>query len=616
VPTLRTRSIAASCGMAFPLSVRQALLNGQAGALKAQLAALQAECRPWEVIVENSGHMAIHAAVLPMGEVLYFGGWFQSAGFYRFDVVTEGISDEFEPFDESEPTLPTTDVFCGGQAFLADGQLLVGGGEVPPPADGSGEDLHGHGGMSGGGSRACWLYRPLHRTWRPAADMNLDPAGNPDSGGRWYPTLTTLYDNRVLAVGGHPNVREAYPSPGPDQRHNNNTPERYSPPQDAWTLLTAEAAQTAINGIRDEYHRTFLLPNGLVFFATVVKSFNRLFDPYGGTFSSTWQIPPPADDIYHQGSQGSAILLPLLPGDGYTPRVLACNGVHPRRIELSGNAPTWGNAGQRDWQGQPPERNHACTVILPDGRVFVSGGTAQDGTDAVRQQNAVREGELYDPGIDWDTGSYGPPSSQEWTTVQAAAVRRHYHSVAVLLPNGTVWTGGSNGPGGEDNQERRIEVYRPPYCAEVNRPVITAAPDRLVYGSTFGVRTPQAADIQRVALIRNGSVTHAFDGDQRYVALEFNHAGGDLLTVTAPPHSAVAPPGFYMLWIVDADGRPCRWAAFVNVSALSVRITAAACGLAAPVSLLGDVFTVGQSQTKSLRQQLHVMQRECLFPSI
>ena len=311
------------------------------------------------------------------------------------------------------------------------------------------------------------------------------------------------------------------------------------------------------------------------------------------------------------------MLLPLLPGDGYTPRVLVCNGTHARRVTLSGNSPTWGNAGQRDWQGQPPERNHACAVMLPDGRVFVSGGTTYSGgDDALRQQNAVLEGELYDPGINWDTGSYGPPGGQAWTTVQAAAVPRHYHSVALLQPNGTVWTGGSNGPGGSENQERRIEVYRPPYCAEVHRPTISQAPDRLVYRWTFAVRSPQAASIQRVALIRNGSVTHAFDGDQRYVGLEFSHAGGDVLTVEAPPHSAVAPPGFYLLWIVDGEGRPCRWAAFVNLSALSVRTTAAACGLAAPLSLLADVFTVGQSQTTSLRRQLHVMQRECLFPPI
>ena len=602
---LSFRRIATACGETFPLSLRGDILNGQAGALKEPFAVMQAECMPWEVIVQDSGHMAIHAALVQTGEILYFGGWFESEGIYRFNVISEIVDDEFES------DLPNTDMFCGAHAFLADGRLLVGGGELPPGEEG--EDLHGHGGMTGGGSRTCWIYEPKTRTWDKAGDMNLDPAGNPESGGRWYPMLTTLYDNQVIAVAGHPDVRESYPSAEEDeQRHSNNTPERYSPQSNSWTLLTAET--TAENGIRDEYHRTFLLPNGHIFFATRVKDFNRYYNPYSGTFLDEPLIEPPAEGIYHQGSRGTAVLLPLLPEDGYTPRVLICNSEHARRITLSGDSPAWGQAGTRSWDDTPPERNHACSVILPNGQVFISGGTEYSGSDdAERQQNAVREGEIYDPGIDWESGTYGEPSEQQWTTVQQAFVRRHYHSVALLMPNGTVWTGGSNGPGGEANQERRIEVYRPAYCAEFGRPEITDSPDYIIYGSNFEVRTPQAANIQRVALIRDGSVTHAFDSDQRYVGLTFSHAGGDRLAVTAPPHSALAPPGYYMLWLIDTSGRPCKMARFVNVSAISVRITAAACGLGEPLSLLEDLFTVGDSQTRSLRRQLHVMQRECLF---
>jgi hypothetical protein len=605
---LSFRQIATACGETFPLSLRGDILNGQAGALKEAFAVRQAECLPWEVIVQDSGHMAIHAALMPTREILYFGGWFESEGVYRFDVISDAVNDQFES------DLPDTDMFCGSHAFLADGRLLVGGGELPA-AEGEGEDLHGHGGMTGGGSRACWLYEPRGRTWEPAADMNLDPAGNPESGGRWYPTLATLFDNQVIAVAGHPDVREGYPSDEEDeQRHSNNTPERYSPSSDSWALLTA--ATTAENGIRDEYHRIFLLPDGHIFFATQVKGSNRYYDPYSGTFPDDEPvIDPPPEGIYHQGSRGSAVLLPLLPADGYTPRVLVCNGELARRITLSGDSPSWEQAGARSWgDDTPPERNHACSVILPNGQVFISGGTEYSGgDDALRQQNAVREGEIYDPSIDWESGTYGDPAPTQWTTVQQASVQRHYHSVALLMPNGMVWTGGSNGPGGQANQERRIEVYRPPYCAEFGRPEITDSPDYIVYGSTFEVRTPQAAGIQRVALVRDGSVTHAFDSDQRYVGLTFDHVGDDRLVVVAPPHSAVAPPGYYMLWIVDTGGRPCKMARFVNVSAISVRITSAACGLGVPLSLLQDVFTVGDSQTKSLRRQLHVMQRECLF---
>jgi hypothetical protein len=468
--------------------------------------------------------------------------------------------------------------------------------------------------MSGGGSRACWIYQSFSQSWAGAADFNLDPDGTPNSGGRWYPTLATLYDNQVIAVAGHPDVREQYPEPPPNHRHSNNTPERYSPRNDSWTLLTA--GPTAIDSIRDEYHRIFLLPTGHIFFATQVSefddgdivAFNRYYNPYSGTFLSEPLIAPPPESIYHQGSRSSAVLLPLRFDEDYTPRVLVCNGERPYRITLDNDAPGWEVAGDRSWpedqwpDGIGPTRNHACAVILADGSVFVTGGTQYaGGEDAQRQANAVLEGEIYHP----DTG--------QWTTVEAASVRRHYHASALLMPNGIVWTGGSNGPGGESNQETRIEVYRPPYCQHLHRPEITAGPDIIIYGAAFQVRTPQADSIQQVALLRNGSVTHAFDSDQRYIVLDFTHDGGDLLTVTAPPHSAIAPPGPYMLWIIDDEGRPCRFARFVNVSALSVRITAAACGLSVPLSLIQDVFTVGDSQTVSLRQQLHVMQRECLF---
>ena len=614
MPNLSLRAIASNCGLTAPLSVRQDIVTTPPNRLKEHLAALQAQCMPWEVIVPDSGHMVIHAALAETGEVVYFGGWFQSSGFYRFDVRSEMTSSEFEQGpDPTAPLVPDTDLFCSGHVFLADGRWLIIGGELPNP--GMGEDLHGHGGMSGGGERACWMYRPSSRIWTRVTDLNLDPDGNLFSGGRWYPGAATLYDNQVIAVGGHPNVREIYTTE--TQRHNNNTPERYSPRQNSWTLMTAET--TAVTGTRDEYQRIFLMPNGRIFFATVVKEFNRFFNPYQGTFHN--QFGPPSDGMYFQGSNGSAVLLPLLPGDGYRPRVLVCNAEQPQRIDLGDfdDSAHWENAGTRDDDDWPefdpvPERHHACATLLPDATVFVSGGTDTDGSDATRQAGAVLPGEIYDPAIDWDAGQYDPDSQGEWTRVQPASVARHYHSVALLMQNGTVWTAGSNGPGGgAENQERRIEVYRPPYCARLGRPELTSIPDRIVYGASFEVRTPQAATIQRVVLLRNGSVTHAFNYDQRYITLAFSHAGGDRLIATAPAHSALAPPGNYMLWIVDQEGRPCKWASFLNVSAFSVRITAAACGITAPLSLLQDVFTLGSSQSISLRQQIHVTQRDCLF---
>lgn len=652
MPDLSVASISAACDIATPVSLRQDFLGAQPGALKDPLAARQAECRPWDVIGQ-AAHMAIHAALMSTGEIMFFGGWFRSTGLYVFDPRSEKVDTVprtvIPPADAggTAQTVPDTNMFCADHAHLANGKLLVAGGHLPRLQAGEGIDaqatqaalendpnaepvlLHEETGMDGGGDNACYTYEPVRRTWTRVAFLSPSPDGPENSGGRWYPTLTTLFDNQVICVAGHPNRLENFPATG-ERRHNNNTPERYAPWNDTWTLLLAET--TAIDSIRDEYPRQFLTKGGQIFFATQITQIkdanrvdakNRFYDPYAGMFFAA-SIGPPGESIYHQGSRASAVLLPLLPANGYRTRVMISGGVQPFVIDLghdhedwesdSWNPPSWQVAGTRTGWGDdgPPTRSHACAVLLPDGTVFVSGGTdTPSGENDIRQSEGVRHGEIYDPDIDWATGDF--QSNGNWTRVAAAAVIRHYHSVALLMPNGTVWTAGSNGPGGEADQELRHEVYRPPYCAMTGRPGISASPAALIYRTQFELRSPQAGAIRRVALMRNGSVTHAFDGDQRYVGLDFDHAGGDRLVVSAPPDSAIAPPGFYMIWIVDDHGRPCLWAPLVKVGALSVRRTVAECGVTAPLSLLSDVFGIGGNTVPSLRHQINDAQRTCIF---
>ncbi len=125
MPKLSIQQIVAACNLPLPLSIKQEFLNGGVGDLKQHLTARQAQCLPWEIIALDSGHMAIHAALVPPGEIMYFGGWFSSEGFYIFDVETYQITD----LSDTNP--PNTDVFCSGHSFLADGRLLIGGGQLP-----------------------------------------------------------------------------------------------------------------------------------------------------------------------------------------------------------------------------------------------------------------------------------------------------------------------------------------------------------------------------------------------------------------------------------------------------------------------------------------------------
>jgi hypothetical protein len=99
------------------------------------------------------------------------------------------------------------------------------------------------------------------------------------------------------------------------------------------------------------------------------------------------------------------------------------------------------------------------------------------------------------------------------------------------------------------------EFYSPPYLFKGARPTISSAPATLTYGQVFTVQTPDAARIASVSLIRYGAVTHSINMAQVYLPLTFS-AGSGSLTVTAPASGNLAPPGYYMLFIVDSNGVP------------------------------------------------------------
>ena len=100
-----------------------------------------------------------------------------------------------------------------------------------------------------------------------------------------------------------------------------------------------------------------------------------------------------------------------------------------------------------------------------------------------------------------------------------------------------------------------MEIFRPPYLFRGDRPTITSAPDAADHGSVITVGTPDAASITTVALMRNGSCTHSFNPDQRHVGLEITSRSDDELDLRMPPDGAVAPPGWYMLFLLR-DGVP------------------------------------------------------------
>src|SRR6185369_3682585 len=172
----------------------------------------------------------------------------------------------------------------------------------------------------------------------------------------------------------------------------------------------------------------------------------------------------------------------------------------------------------------------------------VLGGSSQDEVASAASLNA----DIYDP------------VSNSFSGAGANSIPRLYHSMALLLPDATVWVAGSNPD--YNVYEPRVEIYKPAYLfnsdgTAATRPTISSLPGTIAWGGGFTVTTPDAANISSVVLIRPGAPTHAFDTEQRVVGMSFTKGSGTL-TVTAPPNGNIAPPGYYMLFLVNSSGVP------------------------------------------------------------
>ena len=438
--------------------------------------------------------VAVHMSLTSTGEVFMLDGFGPALNSERLWNPATGTFREV-PYGRN--------LFCSGHVQLADGRTLLVGGHINAYE----------------GLKDTTLYNAQTDTYFRGADM-AEP--------RWYPTATQLPDGRVLAFAGDRIVQNRPGALPPfSDASVNSLPEIYNPQTNTWTSLPSGELTSPL------YPQLFVLSDGRIV-NVGPDTTTRVLTP--GTW--TWSTVATSPFDGH-----SAVM--------YRPNKIMKSGTwadpdfqgssaydaHGRTAVLDMNAetPAW-----RETSPMAHGRSYHTLTLLPDGTVLASGGESRsDGVDLTR---SVLPAEIWNP------------DTETWTTVASLSDGRLYHSTALLLPDGRVLMAGGGAIGGGTNQLTG-EIYSPPYLFKGPRPTITTSPGSMSYGTSFSVTTPNAAQIAKVSLIRSPSVTHALDMNQRFQFLDFT-TSGDSLTVEAPANANLAPPGDYLLFLVDTNGVP------------------------------------------------------------
>jgi hypothetical protein len=465
----------------------------------------------------------IHAALISGGRVFWLTGsdnyqpW-ADGPFYH------GIWNPDGSFGSTN-TLPD-DLFCCGMSMLANGNVLLAGGTID------------------------YDFQTLNGKWHGAnfayeVDWSSGSVGNRTqmAHGRWYPTQITLPDGKVFVVQG----LDEYGT-------NSRLVEFYDPGPKSWTIrLDPAGTVTYCVGAGAEayypeagktcygpgaapylslYPRMHLMPSGLI--ASVGQGVDdRVYDPSTGKW--VWR----GSTISRQ--YGTSVLLPLQNVNTEKGKILVCGGSTPTAAdpatasaEIAQPSGTYGLT-RRSTKSMNYARKHLNPVILPTGQIVIFGGNKSG------SQSPVYNPEMFDP------------VSESWTVWPPASVPRMYHGLALLLQDGRVWTAGTT-PNAL-TKEIRIQIFNPWYTFET-RPTISSNLTGGAYGGTITIPTPNAANITKVSLIRVSATTHHYNTDQRLIWLQITSKTSSSVTVKAPINNKLAPPGYYLIHILNSAGVP------------------------------------------------------------
>jgi galactose oxidase len=461
----------------------------------------------WSPVINTSGVVPITGAVLPSRKVLLWASW-TGTHFDGTGALEQTVTLLVDPNRPSQPVVRTVtntahNMFCPGTTVLADGRVLVNGGDV------------NH-------TDATSIYDPATDTWSKGALMHQQ---------RWYNSTVTLPDGRVLTLGGNRTTGAS------------GNGELYDPATNTWTPMDGIALTALTAGTDPTLSRTMEHPRQLV------APDGRLFVP-GPTPNMQWIDVAGSGSITFAGTRGDdetsqndvTVMYDvgrLLKAGGNVSYDRGASRFIPSSqksylIDINGGQAVVTKVGSMIYP-----RAFANGVVVPNGQVLVFGGL--DNAKAFSDEGNIKAAELFDP------------ATASWRELPPMATPRPYHSMALLLTDGRVLVGGGGLCSKSDCSVNHpnIEIYSPPYLFAAPRPAITSAPPTVTAnGGTFRVKV--TGTVTGFSLIRMASVTHSVDLDQRLIhPAAFGSFGN--WTLAAPTSHNLAPPGYYMLFALNGE---------------------------------------------------------------
>ena len=473
--------------------------------------------------------VGVSAVMLHTGKVMFWS--YDPVNYHNPAKSTDGVGYIWDPVTRMGYNIPPPEnIWCAGQTILSDGRVYVAGGNLRYPDPGA---PAGKGGWAGPLSN--YTFNPLKETWARQPDM---------SRGRWYPTVTQLADNRVVITSG---IDETGTSAI------NNVVEILTPDPNIDGIGTLQAV--SLHNSSGLYPLQFLMPSGKMLEAGPNAQSSFQFDPLTYNWSN---VPAMTSDHYYLGNGISYTdaslstpqqLIMVAGGYAYSDVPPLVNKPLASNEFLDGYNPAAGWAPFPEWK---TPRHNANTVLLPDGTMLTVGGNK----GLYGYDEALLDAEIYNKPALNRTGSWQPVAKH---SVQAA-----YHSTAILLPDATVLLSQDDMDySAQAAFEHKAQVYSPPYLFKGPQPKIISAPSGARYGQTFAVTTDRGT-MSSAMLVAPGATTHSNDMHQRAIKLKVK-ATNSGIDVTMPSSSAVAPPGYYMLFVLDSAGIPSV-AKFVRVT--------------------------------------------------